>query len=176
MTTTRDTAIAGPHPGRMTPRLDPPEQTRRNGHPRKARFGPNTPRVLQFLINLRNLSPAQIDVVTSTWNQASSLDRALARAHLATAAKHDSTVMAAASAARRAAMQSARVAGHDDWAFWAAAWDAAAAVAVDDLADGDYQTLTRPLGTVMPALTGHASTAARPSRGHKAADTLPGGR
>ena len=155
----------------MTPRLDLPQGARRNGHPSKALFGPNTPRVLQFLINLRNLSPAQISLVTSTWNQASSPDRALAWAHLATAAKHESTVMAAASAARRAAMQTARAAGQDDWAFWAAAWDAAAAVAADDLADGDYQTLTHPLGTVMPALTGHASTTARPSRGQKAADT-----
>jgi hypothetical protein len=160
----------------MTHGLDLPKETRRNGHPRKALFGPNTPRVLQFLINLTNLSPAQIDVVTSTWNQASSLDRALAWAHLATTAKHESTVMAAASAARRAAMHSARVAGQDDWAFWAAAWDAAAAVAAADLADGDYQTLTHPLGTVMPALTAHASTPARPSRGQKAADTPPGGR
>jgi len=158
MTTTRDSATARPHPGRSTSGSGLPQDARRNGYHSTALFGPNTPRVLQFLVNLRNLSPAQIKLVTGTWNQASPLDRALAWAHLATAAKPEHPVMAAASAARRAAMQTARAAGQDDWAFWAAAWDAAAAVAAGDLADGDYQTLTHPLGTVMPALNGHAST------------------
>jgi hypothetical protein len=158
MTTTRDTATAGPHPGRTTPGLDLPRDADRNRYPTTALFGPNTLRVLQLLVNLRNLAPAQIKLVTSTWNQASPLDRALAWAHLATAARPEHPVMAAASAARRAAMQTARAASQYDWAFWAAAWDAAAALAADDLADSDYQTLTRPLGTVMPALSGHAGT------------------
>jgi hypothetical protein len=107
---------------------------------------------LQFLIRLRNLSPAQIDAVASSWNHVSALDRALAWAHLAAAAKEQYPVMAAASAARRAAMDTASVLGRSDWAFWAAAWDAGAAVTADDLADGDYETLTSPLGTIMPAL------------------------
>jgi hypothetical protein len=122
----------------------------------KAIFGPHTRRVLQFLINLRNLSPADIDLVTSTWNKVNPVDRALAWAHLATTAKQDYPVTAAASAARRAAMDTARLLGRNDWAFWAAAWDAGAAITADDLADGDYRTLTYPLGTVMPALNGQA--------------------
>jgi len=43
--------------------------------------------------------------------------------------------------------------GRDDWAFWAAAWDAGAAITANDLTEVDYETLTSPLGTVMPALT-----------------------
>jgi hypothetical protein len=120
----------------------------------KAIFGPNTRRVLQFLTRMRKLSAAEIDQVAGSWNQVNPLDRARAWAHLqlATAGNEEYPVMAAASAARRAAMETARVLGRSDWAFWAAAWDAAAAITADDLAEGDYQTLTRPLGTVMPAL------------------------
>jgi len=167
MTTTRDSATARPHPDRSTSGSGLPQDARRNGYHSTALFGPNTPRVLQFLVNLRNLSPAQIKLVTGTWNQASPLDRALAWAHLATAAKPEHPVMAAASAARRAAMQTARAAGQDDWAFWAAAWDAAAAVAAGDVADSDYQTLTHPLGTVMPALNGQASSFRQPGSGRR---------
>lgn len=117
-------------------------------------FGPHTPRLLQFLTSMRRLSPAAIDLVTSTWKEASPLDRALAWAHLrlATAANEEYPIMAGASAARRAAMETARRLGRDDWAFWAAAWDAGAAITADGLAEGDYQTLTCPLCTVMPAL------------------------
>jgi NADPH:quinone reductase-like Zn-dependent oxidoreductase len=118
----------------------------------KAIFGPNTPRVLQFLTRMRKLSPAEIDVVASSWSQASPLDRARAWAHLTATAKEDYPVMAAASAARRAAMETARTLGRSDWAFWAAAWDAGAALTADDLPDGDYETLTFPLHSVMPAL------------------------
>lgn len=120
----------------------------------KAIFGPNTPRVLQFLTRMRKLSPAEIDRVASSWNKVNPLDRALAWAHLqsATAAKEDYPVMAAASAARRAAMETARTLGRSDWAFWAAAWDAGAAITADDLPEGDYETLTVPLHAVMPAL------------------------
>ena len=118
-------------------------------------FGPSTPRVLQFLIKVRALTAADIDQVTRTWSQVNPVDRALAWAHLqrATAPTEQYPVMAAASAARRAAMGTARMLGRDDWAFWAAAWDAGAAITADDLAQVDYETLTFPLGTVMPALT-----------------------
>ena len=117
-------------------------------------FGPHTPRLLQFLTSMRGLPPAAIDLVTSTWNEASPLDRAVAWAHLqlGTAADEEYPIMAAASAARRAAMETARRLGRSDWAFWAAAWDAGAAITADGLSEGDYQTLTCPLGTVIPAL------------------------
>jgi hypothetical protein len=126
-----------------------------NGDPRKAIFGRNTPRLLQFLTRMRKLSPAEIDRVATSWNKVNPLDRAEAWAHLqsATAAKEDDYPMiAAASAARRAAMETARTLGRTDWAFWAAAWDAGAAITADDLPEGDYETLTFPLHAVMPAL------------------------
>jgi hypothetical protein len=126
-----------------------------NGDPRKAIFGRNTPRVLQFLTRMGKLSPAEIDRVATTWNKVNPLDRAEAWAHLqsATAAKQDDYPMiAAASAARRAAMETARTLGRNDWAFWAAAWDAGAAITADDLPEGDYEILTFPLHAVMPAL------------------------
>src|SRR5215469_4292682 len=74
-----------------------------NGAAMKAIFGPNTPRVLQFLTRMRKLSPAEIDRVATSWNKVNPLDRALAWAHLqsATAAKEDYPVIAAASAAPR---------------------------------------------------------------------------
>ena len=123
--------------------------------PMKAIFGPNTPRVLQFLIRMRKLSPAEIDLVASTWNKVNPVDRAEARAHLqlATAATEEYPVAAAASAARRAAMDTARTLGRDDWAFWAAASDAAAAVTAEELTEGDYETLTSPLRAVVPDIT-----------------------
>src|SRR5215467_14481117 len=74
----------------------------------KAIFGPNTPRVLQFLTRMRKLSPAEIDRVATSWNKVNPLDRAEAWAHLTAAAKEDYPLMAAASAARRAAMETAR--------------------------------------------------------------------
>jgi len=125
-----------------------------NGDLMKAIFGPNSPRVLQFLTRMRKLSPAEIDRVATTWNKVNPLDRALAWAHLqsATAAKEDYPVIAAASAARRAAMETARTLGRNDWAFWAAAWDAGAAITAGDLPEDDYEMLTSPLHAVMPAL------------------------
>jgi hypothetical protein len=39
-----------------------------------------------------------------------------------------------------------------DWAFWAAASDAAAAVAAGTRIGRPYETLTAPLAAVMPAL------------------------
>ena len=129
-----------------------PEVAALNGDAMKAIFGRNTPRVLQFLTRMRKLSPAEIDRVATSWNKVNQLDRAEAWAHLTAAAKEEYPLMAAASAARRAAMETARTLGRNDWAFWAAAWDAGAAITADDLPESDYETLTFPLHAVMPAL------------------------
>ena len=176
MTSACDTATAALRPGETIPGPDRPGDARRNGHHLRAIFGPHTGRVLQFLISLRNLSPADMDSVTSAWTKVDPVDRALAWAHLVTAVNEEYRVTAAASAARRAAIDTARLLGRDDWAFWAAAWDAGAALAADDLAEGDHQTLTHPLGTVMPALNGQASAQTRPRRGPGVGGTEPGGR
>lgn len=123
----------------------------------KTAFGPNTPRILDFLMDLRNVSAAQIDRVASGWRQASDLDRAAAWARLRSAARPERekyALLGAAYAARQAAMDAARAQGRDDWAFWAAAWDAGAAIIADGLADSDYELLTGPIAAVMPSLRG----------------------
>jgi hypothetical protein len=118
-------------------------------------FGPHTERVLKFLADLWLLSPEQITVVTAAWKQASELERAEAWAQLRRVATGDDwdEILAAASVARRQAMDAAYLLHRVDWAFWAAAWDAAAAVAADERIGSDYYVLVRPLMTVMPSLS-----------------------
>ncbi len=119
-------------------------------------FGRHTWQVLDFLGRLRDLSPAEIDLVTSAWKQASDLDRAeaWARLHTITTESERREILAAASAARRAAMETTRTLRRPDWAFWAAAWDAAAAIAADDRLGSSYDTLTAPLAAVVSSPTG----------------------
>jgi thioesterase domain-containing protein len=118
-------------------------------------FGPQTQRLLAFLADLRDLSPAEVDRVTRAWKQARGLDRAEAWAQLqrVTTQHERYPILAAASTARRTAMDTARRLLRPDWAFWAAAWDAAAAIIADDRIGGHYKVLTAPLATVMPSLT-----------------------
>lgn len=120
----------------------------------RAVFGPHTKRVVQFLTNLRDLSPIEIDMVTGIWKQADDLDRAQAWAQLQRATTQDERylVLAAAAAARRVAMDTAHKRSRSDWASWAAACDAAAAIAAGDRLGADYDTLTAPLAAVMPWL------------------------
>jgi len=121
----------------------------------KAIFGPHTRRLLTFLNDLRDLSPAEIDLATSAWKQVRGLDRAEAWAqlHRVTTQNERYPILAAASVARRVAMDAANQLDQPDWAFWAAAWDAAAAITAQDQIGGDYDVLTAPLATVMPSLT-----------------------
>jgi hypothetical protein len=121
----------------------------------KAIFDSHTRRLLAFLADLRDLSPAEIDQVTNAWKQVSGLDRAEAWAqlHRVTTPNERYPILAAASAARRAAMDTAHKLRQPDWAFWAAAWDAGAAITAEDRIGGHYGVLTTPLATVMPSLT-----------------------
>jgi hypothetical protein len=118
-------------------------------------FGPHTERVLKFLADLWLLSPEQISEVTAAWKQASDLERAEAWAQLHRVATGEDwdEILAAASVARRQAMDAAYLLHRVDWAFWAAAWDAAAAIAAEDRIGSGYHVLTRPLMTVMPSLS-----------------------
>lgn len=118
-------------------------------------FGPQTRRLQVFLNDLQDLSPAQIDLVTSAWKQVREVDRAEAWARLHRVMKENQRypILAAASAARRVAMDNAHKFTRPDWAFWAAAWDAAAAIAADGRIGSCYDVLTAPLATVMPSLT-----------------------
>jgi len=121
----------------------------------RAIFGPHTEQVLALLTDLWRLSPDEINKVTRAWKEASDLNRAEALAQLNRAASKDERrqIMAAASVARREAMDVANMHHRTDWAFWAAAWDAAAAIAAGDNGGSEYDILTAPLMTVLPSLS-----------------------
>lgn len=118
-------------------------------------FGPHTREVHKLVTDLRELSSEQLGAVTRAWNEGSDTDRARAWAELHHAAsdKEWRQILAAASVARRQAMDVAQVLNITDWAFWAAAWDAAAAIAGADHIGSHYDLLAAPLGTVMPSLS-----------------------
>ena len=120
----------------------------------KTVFGPHTRRVLEVLARLRALSPGDVDLVAVSWKHASALDRAEAWAQLNRATSRDERypILAAAAAGRRTAMDTARNLHRTDWAFWAAAWDAAAAVAAADVIGSYFDVLAAPVAQVMPSL------------------------
>jgi hypothetical protein len=138
-------------------------------------FGPQTQRLLAFLADLRDLSPAEVDRVASAWRQVAGLDRAEAWAQLQRVTIHNERypVLAAASAARRTAMDTARQLLRPDWAFWAAAWDAAAAITADDRIGSCYDVLTAPLATVMPSLARRSRSTAQSTAPQGAAVPAP---
>ena len=117
-------------------------------------FGRGSRRLLALMARLADLSPAEVDQVTNAWKQASPQDRARAWARLtrATTEQERYRILAAASLARREALAAAHRLRRMDWAFWAAASDAAAAVAAGTRIGRPYETLTAPLAAVMPAL------------------------
>jgi hypothetical protein len=117
-------------------------------------FGRDSQRVLALITRIADLSPAEVEQVTNAWKQVSALDRARAWARLtrATTEQERYRILAAASLARREALAAARRLRRMDWAFWAAASDAAAAVAAGPRIGRPYQILTAPLAAVMPAL------------------------
>ena len=138
-------------------------------------FGPHTQRLLTFLTDLRDLSPAEVDRVTRAWKQGRGLDRAEAWAQLqrVTTQNERYPILAAASAARRTAMDIAHRLLRPDWAFWAAAWDAAAAITADDRIGSYYDVLTAPLATVMPSLTRSRSRSSAQYAAHAPAPRVP---
>jgi hypothetical protein len=132
----------------------------------KTVFGPHTRRVLEVLAGLRALSPGDIDLVAVSWKHASDLDRAEAWAELHRATSRDERypILAAAAAGRRTAMDTARNLHRTDWAFWAAAWDAAAAVAAADVLGSHFDVLAAPVAEVMPSLAQGQVSAQSPAR------------
>jgi hypothetical protein len=116
-------------------------------------FGPNTSRVVKFIARLPELSPEQMDLVTRAWKQASSRNRAEAWARLCsvTTREERDRILAAGSLARREAMDMAVKLDRPDWAFWAAAHDAAAAIATGDRIGRHYHTLTAPFTVATPS-------------------------
>jgi hypothetical protein len=142
-------------------------------------FGPNGQRVLALVSCIPSLSADQVDQVTSAWKHASPGDRARAWAQLNRSTGEDERyrILAAASLARREALATARRVHRTDWAFWAAACDASAAVAAGARIGRHYDTLVAPLATVMPALALHPvpslSSPAASAGDHQAEPDVP---
>ncbi|HEX6471511.1 MAG TPA: hypothetical protein VF069_20585 [Streptosporangiaceae bacterium] len=117
-------------------------------------FGPNTPRVLQFLTHIEDLSAEEIDRVANLWDQTPSRARAEAWSAIRRTTSGDERhgVLAAASVARLTALAVARQRRRQDRAFCAAAWDAAAGVAVGYRIGARHDTLVGPFAVIMPAV------------------------
>jgi hypothetical protein len=117
-------------------------------------FGPNGQRVLALIAAIPGLSADQVDQVTVAWRRGSADRRARAWAKLNRLTGEDERyrILAAASLSRREALETARRMDRLDWAFWAAACDAGAAVAVGKRIGEDYDTLVAPFADVVPVL------------------------
>lgn len=120
----------------------------------RSMFGPNGQQVLALIASIAGLSAEQVDQVTSAWRRHSAQDRNRAWAHLCRTTGEDERyeILAAASLARREALDAARRVNRSDWAFWAAACDAGAAVAAGARIDRHYEALVAPFAEVVPAL------------------------
>jgi hypothetical protein len=115
-------------------------------------LGPNTRSVLHLIFHLRGLRAEQVDTVATEWKRRPAQVRARAWAEVTHAARGEErfAILAAATLARHDAMATAARNNRADWAFWAAAWDAAAAVASCGLIEErDYQVLVGPMAGVM---------------------------
>ena len=116
--------------------------------------GPNGQRVLALISCISGLRAREVDQVTSAWNRANEYARARAWAQLNQAASEHERyrILAVSALARREAMETGRRMRRTDWAFWAAACDAGAAVAAGARIGRHYDTLIAPLAEVIPAL------------------------
>ncbi|GAA2754803.1 hypothetical protein [Actinopolymorpha rutila] len=124
-------------------------------------FGPNTRGVLHLISHLNRVTGAQIDEVVAAWRRQSRSERALAWASLGhgTTPAERRAILDAAVQARRDAMAAAQRHQRTEWAFWAAAWDAAAAVAAGDrMEEENYRVLVEPLAAALPWLRGRTPT------------------
>lgn len=117
-------------------------------------FGPNGQRVLALIAAIPGLSADQVNQVTVAWKQGSRDRRARAWAKLTRMAGEDERyrILAAASLARREALETAHRLDRVDWVFWAAASDAGAAIAVGKRIGEHYDTLVAPFAAVVPVL------------------------
>ena len=117
----------------------------------RSMFGPNGQQVLALLACIPEMSADQMDQVTTAWRRGSPRDRD--RAQLSRTVGEDERygVLAAASLARREALDLARRVRRSDWAFWAAACDAGAALAAGVRIGRHYETLVAPFEALSSA-------------------------
>ena len=116
-------------------------------------FGPNTQRVLAFLAGLRSI-PGGFRESGERLAASGRLGpcRSVGELHRAASDRERYQILAAASVARREALDVANRHQWHDSSFWSAASDAAAAIAARDWIGRYYQTLIFPLSAVMPWL------------------------
>jgi hypothetical protein len=137
-------------------------------------FGPHGQQVLSLITSITGLSGDQVDEVVSAWKGGSARARTRAWAHLSRTTADDERyrILAAAALARREALEIARRMDRTDWAFWAAACDAGAAVAAGRAIGHHYDTLVGPFAQVLPALA--PRLAAVPGSAGPDCDAAPG--
>jgi hypothetical protein len=130
------------------------ERERRRSDVTTSIFGPNGQRVLALITGIPALSADRVDQVTRTWKQGNPDDRASAWGQLngTTTEEERYEILAAAALARREALETSRRLRRADWAFWAAACDASAAVAVGERIGRHYDILVAPFAEVVPSL------------------------
>jgi hypothetical protein len=135
-------------------------------------FNPNDQRVLALISCISGLCGREVDQVTSAWKRADAHDRARAWAQINRAAtgRERYRILSVAALARREALETAHRMHRTDWAFWAAACDAGAAVAAEARIGRHFDTLIAPFAEVIPALACPAPDSAAVS----AAATRPG--
>lgn len=129
-------------------------------------FGPNGQKVLALIAFISAMSAEQVDQVTSVWRRCDPCHRNEAWAQLSHTIREDERrygILAAASLARREALDVARRVHRSDWAFWAAACDTGAAVAAGVGIGRHYETLVAPFALVVPTLARNSGvTLAKP--------------
>jgi hypothetical protein len=115
-------------------------------------LGLNTRGLLHLLSHLDRLTAEQIDAVAAEWKRRPVQARAVAWAALrrGRTANEQSAIHLAATLARGLAMEVAARNDRHDWAFWAAAWDAAAGIAACGRAgERHYEVLAAPMAVAV---------------------------
>ena len=123
-------------------------------------FGPASQRVLGFIVELVDLGLRDVDAVADAWRRAPAEARAAAWAAIqrSMAPPDRSLIRNAAMVARERAMALAQTHGRDDWAFWAAAWDAAGALAAEHrISRESYRVLVEPMAVALRWLISDAA-------------------
>ncbi|REF37557.1 hypothetical protein [Thermasporomyces composti] len=119
-------------------------------------LGPNTRGVLHLLSSLDQLDVGQVEAVAAHRRRQSPRARASAWAAIGQAMtpRERLATLGAAALARQKAIDVANRSHTADWAFWAATWDAAIAVALCGRVDADhYETLVGPVAHALPWIT-----------------------